>query len=346
MTVATGLRLATGLACVLLVVSCGGPSAAPAPSPTPSVAGPTIRLADATERLTTYAERIEDEVLTPYAKTVEPFMGVDEPPSCPGIGQAANTEFDVSGENVGNYVAPIRKWLTGNGFAVAEKAADGARTVTGRSADGFAVEASFNGTSLGLSLTSPCAWPESVPGGPTKPLAKATPTTRSEARSIELACEKPQFYVYSLIAPPYGGPGPHPVTTHTELPEDTVTSGFYLPDGWEPAVADPDAAISKRNSQLVGCVTAVPGEAAGSVSCQYDQPSTTVDFGFSEATYQVTVLTARTGQKIASFTLPGTESDQESCPTVVQYTERTELLRGFDSAALHTKLRPLVTGRR
>lgn len=346
MIVANGLRLATALACALLGVSCGGPTTAPAASPTPSVAGPTIRLADAGDRLTTYAERIEDEVLAPYAKTIEPFMGVTEPPSCPGIGEATNAQFDVSGENVGNYVAPIRKWLTGNGFAVAEKAVDGARTVTGRSADGFTVEASLAGSSLGLSFTSPCAWPGSVPGGPTKPLAKATPKTRLEARSIELACEKPEFYVFSLNAPPYRGPGPHPVTTHTELPEDTVMSGFYLPEGWEPVFADPGAAINKRKSQLVVCVTAVPGEAAGSVSCQYDRPSTTVDFGFSEATYQVTVLTARTGQKIASFTLSGTESDQESCPAAVQYTARTELLRGFDSAALHAKLRSLITGRR
>ncbi len=58
------------------------------------------------------------------------------------------------------------------------------------------------------------------------------------------------------------------------------------------------------------------------------------------------MLSARTGQRISTFTLSGTASDQDSCPAAIQYTDHTEILRGLNVDALQTKLRPLVTSRR
>ncbi len=159
-----------------------------------------------------------------------PSAGRRQPPECPGIGEAAIDQFDVSGENTPSYFAPIKKWLTGNGFAVAEKVTNGDRTLTGHTTEGFTVSMTLGPSdSLALTFTTPCSWPATVKGGPMTSLPKATPKTLLEARSIELACEKPHLYVYSLKAPPYRGPGPHKVTAHTDLPEDTAGRRLLLP---------------------------------------------------------------------------------------------------------------------
>lgn len=356
MKVSIGARLVTCLLCALSLVSCSGTAGTPTPTQTPEITGPSIQLQDAVERLNTYTLRIENEVLAPDAKAISSYYSdkpiqatvEDSSPSpapCEGVGKIASTSFIISGGKDSTTYGSLRKWLTANGFRLTERTANGDRITDGRTTDGFTVVATLS-VGVEVAFTAPCGWPASIPGGPTKPLPKATPKTVLEARSPELACRQPAQYVVSPNAPPYRGAGPHLIAIATLLPENTQETGLYVPDTWDPRLGD-SGEIDKRRVQLIACVTGTPAGDSHEITCQYDEPEPkTLTVLLHEATYDVVVRTARTGQKVAAFSIRGTAPDAGSCPAYFVHNTFTELLRGADTAAFQAKLRPLVTARR
>lgn len=349
-------RLATALLCVLAMASCNKPESAPAPAPTPSITGPSVRLEDTIERLNTYVERLGYEVLdsmpdevaaVPDERATLPDYGpyAPKPADCPGVGKAAKVQFSVSDD--GGDFAAIKKWLAANGFVVTEKTVDGGRSLTGRTSDGFKVSMSLAYASLlEVALTGPCGWPSDIPGGPTKPRPKATPKTLLEAKSPDLACEKPAQYVLAVNGPPYRGAGPHPIAVNTSFPEYTEAGAIYVPDEWDATVGD-SGEIDKRRVQLIACVIGSPTGDGHEVTCEYDTPyPQTLKLQLNEASYDVVVRTARTGQLIATFTIPGTESDQDSCPYALLHSSQTTLLRAINVDTFQAKLRPAATAHR
>lgn len=288
-------------------------------------------------RLKAYVERVKDEV-APQARESD----LAEATGCPGVGRTWAAGLAVGAEHSDPHFIPIKNWLTSNGFSVTERTADDVRTVTGRSMDGFTVELNLRFIDqVDLTFTSPCSLPTGVPGGPTTPLA--APKSGLEAPSLRLACEKPQRYVLSPSAAQFSGPGLHPIALNRSLPPDAEATDVALPEKWD-AASSYNGELDKTRIQLIICITATPGASAGRVACDYNPRPLTLPI--REATYQAVVRTARTGQKVAAFVLPGTSSGQDSCPRFINYDEQTVLLRVFTSDALQTKLRPLVTGRR
>ncbi|NEA30369.1 hypothetical protein [Streptomyces sp. SID13031] len=322
----TGLRAAAALlTAVVLVPSC-------APDKDGSDTAPQFRQQDAVARLKADLERVTDEV-APAARTVGPW----EATTCPGGGRTWQASLTTNTETALPQFEPIRNWLSGNGFSVTEQTADDVRTVQGRTADGFtAVLTRRFGDQVDLTFTSPCT---ARPGAAAIPLA--APRSGLEAPSLQLACEKPQRYVVSPAAPQYRGHAPHPIALFRSFPPNIATVEPFVPQEWDAA---PNDQVDKKRVQLVACLTAVPGATVGRVNCS--DHSDPLVFPVRETTYQVVVRTALTGQKVATFTLPGTSVGQDTCPRFLEYSDQTVLLRSFTRAALNAQLRPLATGRR
>ncbi|WP_405064183.1 hypothetical protein OG474_21735 [Kribbella sp. NBC_01505] len=340
------VRLAALMLCALALASCGEK-----PPPT----GPSIRLQDVADRLVTYTLRIEDEALTRDASTQHtPMVDSDIPlravttypsppaPDCPGVGSIAKTEFSIGDTNPATQYGLLRTWLTANRFRVTEQTVDGQPTLDGRTSDGFTAAITMIEDDVQVVLTSPCGWPADVPGGPaqtgtSKPAQKVGPP--------ELACQKPAEYVVSLSGPQYRGPGSHLIAVATSLPDTTAATTIFPPSGWG-AERGTSGDLDRRRVQLVACVTGTATAGSRPVSCKYDRPQPkTLTLGVREAKYDVVVRTARTGQQVGRFSVRGTQSDQDSCPsTLIDNT--TELLRGIDLEAFEAKLRPFVTTRK
>ncbi|GAA4552159.1 hypothetical protein [Amycolatopsis samaneae] len=354
--------------CLTWLVACGGtppPAAPPAPPGPPE---PAVRVTEISARIADYAERIHAEVLDPtfvfesdrVAARFSPRKScADLPVKGPDWGVAPDSPYTIGlgAQDPAKYFDAIKKWLGDNGFgdlaentiAVSGSGKPGqTRTLRGHAPDGIGVQLQLDSdwtASLSLVFDGPCAWPGDRPGGPPPSVLPpaARPSGPIQAAGDETACEKPERYVYNIHGPRYSGPGPHWITLIKLGKEERIhDSGFFLPAQWQPKTgADALGPVDRSRVQLVACLTPKPGSPSGrQVTCPFEKGP--LILSLFEATYEVSVLEAATGRRVAAFSVPGTESDQGSCPVAVRYRPGDGLLRGIDIAAFHGTLRPLV----
>jgi hypothetical protein len=179
------------------------------------------------------------------------------------------------------------------------------------------------------------------PGPPTRPAQRTwTPNVNDD----EAACRKKDPAPWRPSNDPYTGPGPHYIYAievqldpgepeHamdskdlSTIPADMQMPNERVPSGW----------------QLIACVyDGRPTHRSGTVSCYFDNVNKTRKYPFYESRYEVIVREARTGKKVATFSVPGRTTDKSDCPSVVVDTGDTIILKPLDGRTLGEKLRPL-----
>lgn len=89
-----------------------------------------------------------------------------------------------------------------------------------------------------LVLTGPCAWPPDRPDGPAsgqlKPLPAPSEKAKADVDVNSEVCKSPRLYVFDPAAPPYAGPGPHPLTILNYGPRNVSFTHEKVaePAGW------------------------------------------------------------------------------------------------------------------
>lgn len=300
-------------------------------------------------RFTAYAQRIKLEVL-PAGSELEVDEPFDAPPPlpCDDVTWAVRPTvryWVLHGQDNAAVSAGIEKWLSEHGFVATAGADPWEATAPDGVTARLTMETVVSFTKLHLEFRGPCVWPANRPGGPSTTAlpSMATPTGPVQASDPKVACSQPGTYVYNTASPPYAGPGPHlaaivtPLSNTDGYGRSTHLSGVFLPTEWTAWVG---SEVDRARIQLVVCVTGLPGVTAGEVTCQFREGPGT--FTLHEAVYSVRVLEAATGREVSTFTVPGTQGNEESCPSAVLYNHGDALLRGIDVDAFHGALRPLV----
>jgi hypothetical protein len=341
------------VSCALTLTGCDG---APASQP-PASRGrlPTVGTAEFEQRLTDHIHQFDTAVYAPEDKVAPP--SVTTTAGCPGVpsrGVTPRAETTVSGpDEPSKQLQDLADWLLRNDFendtsTPTDKPPTEERTYTHPDGTHLRVDIPPVTPQLTMVLTGPCTWPATRPGAP--PPGRLTPLPAPSGPMSADGnddCDSPRDYVYNTAAPPYAGPGPHPVAL-IDLDRDAGSAGGSGPE--HPAYPLlPGWTDSNTNEvQLIVCAAAeqTPGGQDQQVTCQYDEGPVTFDV--LDATYRITVLEAGTGAKVAAFTLHGTESPKQSCPAAVSVYDNVAptLLRGIDVAGFQNDLRPLIENAR
>jgi hypothetical protein len=226
--------------------------------------------------------------------------------------------------------------------------------VTGRHTDGTQVVVHRNDGAAQFTLTvaGPCTWPPDRAGAPASGQLAALPKLTKPVSSLSTSmgdvhvnpnvCRSPKVFVYNDSAPAFAGRGPHPMVLSVSGDEQKfLYSELYLPSRWEPE--------DKHKAQLVVCVqVSTIGKTGRKMSCKYTDPAllgfggdgSALDFRIFKSTYRFTVRSARNGAAIRTFTLPGTSSNEDSCPFWLDNYMKP-LARGLEDTALERALRSL-----
>lgn len=150
-------------------------------------------------------------------------------------------------------------------------------------------------------------------------------------------------------APVYAGAGPHRAVVGEYIGPQAKgmvhikPSTFSLPTSWR-ALNAKGTQPDPSHAELIVCLSQVerqPGTRIG--RCTYDKAKVDV----YPADYTFDVYAARTGMRVAQLTISGDESAPASCPPSVltRGNERFPVAQGISPAALHSRLRPLITAR-
>lgn len=317
--------------------------------------------AEVQQRLAEHLRRFGSAVFEPEARVAPP--NATTATGCPGgpaWGVVPRAESTVSAADPPKrQLQDLVNWLLRNDFdqdidVHSKVPPDVDRTLVHRDGTRLHLTVPQGGPPLTMVLTGPCSWPADRPGGPPPgvlaPLRKESGPMSAGSNEM---CSSPRNYVYNRDAPPFAGPGPHPIAVidlDKAAGSDGVSgpkhAGYPLLPSWEPRRAG-SADVDSAKVQLIACVHA--GEVPTGnkeVTCRFDDGPVTFDL--VESTYRVTVREARTGNQLADLTLRGTQGDAQSCPTAVSYYKGVtpRLLRGIDIAGFRGQLRPLIEGSR
>lgn len=359
-------RLSALLVPVILLSAC----AADEPEPP----APTVSTQEFEHRLDEHLSRFASRMLEPEAQVAVPIHSRTE--GCaggPSWGVVPRAEVTVTaGDQAEKLVEDLQTWMGGNGFSGVHDDEDNDwhtgnpadfREVTGAGADGTAVlvRLTRNAPRFTIAVTGPCTWPPERDGNPPRsgrlaPLpAPSAPWSAIGVGSLteRMTCRSPKLWVFNDAAPPFTGPGPHPMviavyTANTE-PENPpfLYSDVHLPIGSRPG--------DEHQAQLVVCVhVATTRDTGHNVSCNYTTnypiripggSGVPYDFEVFESIYRFTVLEARTSAVVAEFTMPGTLDDKQSCPYNMQ-NYKEPLARGIDNHTVEQHLQPLYESAR
>ncbi len=143
---------------------------------------------------------------------------------------------------------------------------------------------------------------------------------------------------YSPGGPAWTGPGPHPAVLFRpgSVPEVEVPQ---LPQEWTPSA-------HRGFTRLVVCEhvdRGFRGEKVGDCAYLGGAPYGNRNPEVFSARYVYRVFEARTGERVAEFTLDGTTSPEESCPET-SYAPPSTYWQRVESDALEAELRPLIEG--
>ncbi|WP_326835418.1 hypothetical protein VSH64_10885 [Amycolatopsis rhabdoformis] len=339
------------------VSACGGEPEPPAP---------TVGTVEVEHRLDEYLGRVAS-LLRPDAQVSEPVHA--RAAGCPGgadwavVPRAQVTA--TAGELTEKLFDDLQTWLSSSGF---EGVYDGDnwhpgkpadfKELDGRQRDGIRVSVRLerDAPRFTVAVTGPCAWPADREGGP--PAGRLAPLGAPPALTSSIgtatyvdpeSCLSPKLFTYNTAAPAYAGAGPHPMVLSVYEGIRRFDSPTFLYDqlslssGWQPD--------DVHQAQLVACVHVAKSGAGHKISCSYTTElgygggGSPYDFQLFDGTYHVTVRTARTGEVVGDFTLPGTLDDEKSCPYRIENYVPV-LARGLDDTALERALRPWYEGRR
>lgn len=335
-------RLVAAALCLVPLAACAHDPDADRPAPTVTTGEVEQRLRDHLTRLV--ASVFEADVTAP-APVLTRMPGCGE--SGPSWGVTPRAELTVTaGDKAEKYFDDASWWLGYSGFPAERDTSD----------DGLllASEHARNSPSFKITLTGPCAWPPDRPDGPPASgrLAPMPPPARPATGNVPVeadVCGSPKLYVFNVDADPYAGAGPHPITVlkyGADRP-GFLSRDFTLPDSW----GDQHRTIASsrtKSTQLVACVRVETTTDTGrDVTCGYRSTddlafggdSSPYVFDVFTSVYHVTMREARTGKTVGEVTIPGTLSDEQSCPYRMQ-TYLRPLALGLDEARLQRELRP------
>lgn len=348
---------------LMTAAACSDDPDAHRPSPTVTAGEVEQRLKDHFSRLVTAAF---DAGVTAPAPVLTRTPGCGQ--AGPSWGVTPRAELTVTAGNLidgAKYYSDATTWLQRGDFPADREATGFAMNSTG--SDGVLLhgERAVDSSAFTLVLTGPCAWPPDRSGGPpaTGRLAPlpppAGPATASVFAGFE-ACGSPKVYVFNVDADPYAGAGPHPITALTYGPDATVFAPdrttfayrrFALPDDW----GDQDVGLKANRTkatQAVACIRVETRDDTGrDVTCRYrseddvafGRDGSPYTFDVLNSVYLITMREARTGKELGKITIPGTRSDEDSCPDRITNFERP-LALGLDEARLERELRPYLEG--
>ncbi|WP_206795461.1 hypothetical protein [Amycolatopsis sp. MtRt-6] len=358
---------------ILPALAAGLVLAACAPAePEPPVPEPVVTTVEFEHRLAEHLSRFTAAVLEPDAQVAPAAHArVTGCAGGPDWGVVPRAETTVSaGADTEKFLEDLQSWLGGNGFADTfenedrRREPDGTRAVTGAGGDGTAVRVQMarDSARFTITLTGPCTWPPERPGGPpgTGVLAPlpppAGPASLDDSTDLNpKVCRSPKLYVLNAGAPAYAGPGPHPMvlvayTGRTNYREEEFAHDeILLPK----SMAAPFTAESRpaKSAHLVVCVhVEITGDTGRDVTCPYTSElagsgsGVPITFDLHDSVYRVTVREARTGAKVAEFTLPGTRGGDGACPFQLN-VRGPGLALGVDESELERRLRPVFDGR-
>lgn len=165
-----------------------------------------------------------------------------------------------------------------------------------------------------------------------------------EHRINKAACEQPESQIYNPTSAPYAGPGPHYIDVYEAYLTDRRMQHSPIVPGQADLLPPGSTLDFDRNLiQLLACVVPVLGKRSGKVTCRFDRGvAESRTWPLYEASYQVTVREARTGGEVKVFTLPGTESPENSCPGFATDDPDTVVARSLTGDVLGNALRPLL----
>ncbi|WP_157360562.1 hypothetical protein [Amycolatopsis thermoflava] len=358
---------------IRLALTAGLVLAACAPAePQPPVPEPVVTTVEFENRLAEHLARFTAEVLEPDAQVAA--AAHSRATGCPGgpdWGVVPRAETAVTaGDQAEKFLEDLQSWMGGNGFADTFEdedrrwEPDGTRAFSGVGGDGTAVRAQIARDSprFTITLTGPCTWPPDRPGGPpeTGVLAPLPPPSgpASLGGSADLdprVCRSPKLYVLNDDAPAYAGPGPHPMalvtyTGRTNYQEEEFAHDeILLPRSM--AAQFTSESRPAKSAHLVVCVhIEITGDTGRDVTCRYTyEPAGSgsgvpIAFDLHDSVYRVTVREARTGAKVAEFTLPGTRGGDGACPFRLD-VRGSRLALALDESELERRLRPVFDGR-
>ncbi|WP_191242760.1 hypothetical protein [Amycolatopsis deserti] len=343
------------------------------PDPGPPVPEPAVTTVEFENRLAEHLSRFATEVLEPDAQVAAPVRS--RAAGCPGgpdWGVVPRAEATVTaGEQTEKFLEDLQTWMGRNGFEDAFEdddrrwAADDTRTVTGSGGDGTVVRVHLarNSPRFTITLAGPCTWPPDRPGGPPEtgvlaPLPPpSAPSSLGDSSYLDPAvCRSPNLYVLNDDAPVYTGPGPHPMAVVTYTGRKNYDEEEFVHDELllSRSLAAPHTSESfpAKSAHLVVCVhIGITGDTGRDVTCRYtSEPAGSgsgvpVTFDLYDSVYRVAVREARTGAKVAEFTLPGTRGGADTCPFQLQGRD-SRLTLAVDDSELERRLRPVFDGRR
>ncbi|MGC7098696.1 hypothetical protein ACPZ19_28835 [Amycolatopsis lurida] len=342
---AIGAGLLAGL---LVLTACSTPDPDAGKTP-PAVGAPEIA-----QRLDEYLTGMAEQTLESDAQagpiTRGQTTGCTEADVSWGVVPHAERTV-TAGAKTRKYFEDLEYWLSGAELSEHEDTGrmNGGQTVSAITGEGVRLAAHWDWESphLTLSATAPCSWPSDRPGGPTPgrlpPRATAKWPQKAVGAEDTDVCLSPKRRVFDPAAPPFAGPGPHPVSliAHPEgtdfLYDKPRVNQEWIVEGYE----------EQGGVQLVACVRVEPTTDSGrDLTCYYSASlaspgGTPYEFDLFEANYHVTVRQARDGAVVEQFTLPGTEGSDRNClMTITDYHKKLAL--GLDDQALAGKLRPLA----
>jgi hypothetical protein len=209
-------------------------------------------------------------------------------------------------------------------------------------------------TAARVPVTPPSAPATTSPGATATSAAGSPATTNGHANaSSPSSKELPRFMSdFSRVCTTqvgFGGATPydssaavHPVAVFENDGED----GSYfqsiptLPAGWT-ITPDPNANDNSALAavQLVACVHRTATVATG-VQCNFDNDGKTVTLGLADASYDVTIYAATTGQKLGATAVDAKTSD---CPYVAVFREgETQYVSSLTDDDLTNAVKPYV----
>jgi hypothetical protein len=138
------------------------------------------------------------------------------------------------------------------------------------------------------------------------------------------------------------GPGPHMIVYLEDYRDEGtyVTSSRTLPDGWA-LVEDSDYEDNSEFAavELVGCLDRTEVTPTGT-DCDFEDDGETLTLSLSDATYELTVYTATTGEVVGTATL---EAIDPECPFIATFeTGDTEFVNTLDDDQVINALKEFV----
>ncbi|MBN6033976.1 hypothetical protein [Amycolatopsis sp. 195334CR] len=223
---ALGAVLLTGL---LVLTACSTPD--PDEGKTP----PAVGAAEIAQRLDEYLTGMAEQTLESDAQagpiTRGQTTGCTENDVAWGV--VPHAERTVTADaGARKYSEDLASWVSGAGVSGYEsRRIDGDQVTTGVAADGvrLTVRWTWDTPRLTISATGPCSWPADRAGGPAPvplpppagpewPVSAGYPDDRT-------VCTSPKRMVFNAGAPPFAGPGPHPVVR---------ARSWWCACGWNP----------------------------------------------------------------------------------------------------------------